>query len=66
MTTRFVKLHHDIAEMDRAVVPAILAYKGGDLFCNMPRIVDEIPPGRALSVDSLEFVLRQNYVLKDD
>jgi hypothetical protein len=58
-TTRFVKLHHTEAEMDAAVVPAVLAYKGGDLFANIMRIVDEIPPGRNLSTESLELVLRR-------
>lgn len=45
--------------MDPAVVPAVLAYKGGELFANIMRIVDEIPPGRSLSTDSLELVLRR-------
>ena len=45
--------------MESAVVPAILAYKAGELFANIIRIVDEIPPGRNLSVDSLELVLRK-------
>ncbi|KAI5807088.1 thioredoxin-like protein [Geopyxis carbonaria] len=58
-TTRFVKLHHQEAEMESSVVPAVLAYKGGELFANLIRIVDEIPPGRSLSVDSLELVLRR-------
>ena len=58
-TTRFVKLHHNEAEMDVAVVPAVLAYKGGELFANIMRIVDEIPSGRSLSTDSLELVLRR-------
>lgn len=62
-TTRFVKLHHQEAEMDPAVVPAVLAYKGGELFANIMRIVDEIPPGRNLSTDSLELVLRRYVVI---
>lgn len=45
--------------MDPAVVPAVLAYKGGELFANIMKIVDEIPPGRSLSTDSLELVLRR-------
>lgn len=45
--------------MDVAVVPAVLAYKGGELFANIMRIVDEIPSGRSLSTDSLELVLRR-------
>ncbi|KAL7271201.1 hypothetical protein RUND412_006054 [Rhizina undulata] len=62
-TTRFVKLHYTEAEMDVAVVPAILAYKDGDLFANLMRVVDEVPPGRSLSADSLELVLRRANVL---
>ncbi|KAF8465252.1 thioredoxin-like protein, partial [Kalaharituber pfeilii] len=58
-TTRFVKLHHSEAEMDSEVVPALLAYKGGDLFHSVMRIVDEIPTGRSLSTESLELVLRK-------
>ncbi|PUU80782.1 thioredoxin-like protein [Tuber borchii] len=65
-TTRFVKLHHNEAEMDVAVVPAVLAYKGGELFANIMRIVDEIPSGRSLSTDSLELVLRRANVLHKD
>ncbi|KAA8896094.1 thioredoxin-like protein [Sphaerosporella brunnea] len=65
-TTRFVKLHHVEAEMEASVVPAVLAYKGGELFANIMRIVDEIPPGRNLSPDSLELVLRRANVLHKD
>lgn len=54
-----MKLHHIEAEMEASVVPAVLAYKGGELFANIIRIVDEIPPGRNLSTDSLELVLRR-------
>jgi hypothetical protein len=54
-----VKLHHLEAEMEASVVPAVLGYKGGELFANIMRIVDEIPPGRNLSADSLELVLRR-------
>ncbi|KAI5836835.1 thioredoxin-like protein [Morchella snyderi] len=59
LTTRFVKLHYREAEFDPEVVPAVLAYKGGELFANLVKIVDEIPPGRGLSTDSLELVLRR-------
>lgn len=48
--------------MDAEVTPAILAYKGGDLFATIMRVVDEIPPGRSLSSDSLELVLKR-YVM---
>lgn len=66
-TTRFVKLHHTEAEMDGEVVPAILAYKSGDLFNSIMRVVDEIPSGRSLSTESLELVLlKQRIIFKDD
>ncbi|KAF8425138.1 thioredoxin-like protein [Tirmania nivea] len=66
-TTRFVKLHHTEAEMDDEVVPAILAYKAGDLFNSIMRVVDEIPSGRSLSTESLELVLlKQRIISKDD
>ena len=45
--------------MEASVVPAVLAYQGGELFANIIRIVDEIPPGRSLSTESLELVLRR-------
>ncbi|TGZ84882.1 thioredoxin-like protein [Ascodesmis nigricans] len=66
VTTRFIKLHYTEAEMDAAVTPAVLAYKGGDLFANIMRIVDEIPPGRNLSSESLELVLKRENVLQRD
>lgn len=33
--TRFVKLDHDIAEMESVEVPAVLAYRGGDVFATV-------------------------------
>ncbi|KIW98051.1 uncharacterized protein Z519_01635 [Cladophialophora bantiana CBS 173.52] len=35
-TTRFIKLHHEIAEMETVEIPAILAYKAGDVFATIP------------------------------
>lgn len=66
-TTRFVKLHHAEAEMDDEVVPAILAYRGGELFHSIMQVVDEIPPGRSLSIESLELVLvKQRILMKEE
>jgi len=62
-TTRFVKLHYEEAEMDAVSVPALLAYKDGDLVANLVAIIDEIPEGRALSSGSLETVLKKHRVL---
>lgn len=59
ITTRFVKLHYTDAEMDMAAVPALLAYKGGDLIANLVAIIDEIPPGRDLTASTLEGILKQ-------
>ncbi|KAF3928935.1 phosducin [Arthrobotrys entomopaga] len=63
VSTRFVKLHYSEAEMDRQVVPALLAYKAGELIANLPRLVDEVPTGRTLSSESLETVLRKHNAL---
>ncbi|KIW33793.1 uncharacterized protein PV07_00616 [Cladophialophora immunda] len=53
-TTRFIKLHHEIAEMESVEIPAILAYKAGDVFAT-------ISGARA---EGLEGVLQQNRVLQ--
>ena len=58
-TTRFVKLHYDEAEMDAASVPAILAYKEGELIANLVSIIDEIPVDKEVNSQSLEGVLIQ-------
>ncbi|EXJ94205.1 hypothetical protein A1O1_02598 [Capronia coronata CBS 617.96] len=39
--TRFVRLHHDIAEMQSIEVPALLAYKAGDVFATIPGVKAE-------------------------
>jgi len=52
--------------MDDEVVPAILAYKTGDLFNSIMRVVDEIPSGRSLSTESLELVLLKQKVISKD
>ncbi|KAJ5747469.1 uncharacterized protein N7511_009165 [Penicillium nucicola] len=62
-TTRFVKLHQDIAEMDHIKAPAILAYRGGDVFATIVDVLRSIPRGRSCSADSLEDLLKLNRVL---
>ena len=57
--TRFIRLAYDEAEMDAAGVPAVLAYKNGELFANLVSVVDEIPAERELSASSLEAVLQR-------
>lgn len=50
---RFVKLHHEIAEMETVDIPAILAYRGGDVFATIS----------GAERDGLEAVLREQGVL---
>ena len=35
VTTRFVKLDQEIAEMEHVAVPAILAYRAGEVFATL-------------------------------
>ncbi|KKY27928.1 putative phosducin family protein [Phaeomoniella chlamydospora] len=56
--TRFIKLHQEIADMDHVGVPAILAYKGGDVFSTIVNIAPELR-----EVEELELLLQQNHVL---
>lgn len=57
-TTRFIKLHYLEAEMDAASIPAVLAYKQGELMANLVAVVNEIPSDKGLTVASLERVMR--------
>jgi len=50
---KFVKLHHEIAEMETVDIPAILAYRGGDVFATIS----------GAERDGLEGVLRSQGVL---
>lgn len=52
-TTRFVKLHHEIAEMDHVGVPAILAYRAGDVFATLVDIDRHLPQCTSASLDNL-------------
>ncbi|KAJ5945793.1 hypothetical protein N7454_002632 [Penicillium verhagenii] len=61
-TTRFIKLHHEIAEMDHIQAPALLAYRAGDVFATLTDIIRNIPRGRPCSADSLEDLLKLNRV----
>ncbi|KAI5304911.1 hypothetical protein KEM55_009214, partial [Ascosphaera atra] len=62
-TTRFVKLHHEIAEMDHITAPALIAYKGGDVFTTIIDIFRQLPSGRACSSASLEDLLMAHRIL---
>ncbi|CAI7584405.1 unnamed protein product [Penicillium glandicola] len=62
-TTRFIKLHQDIAEMDHIKAPAVMAYRGGDVFATIVDVLRNIPRGRSCSADSLEDLLKLHRVL---
>lgn len=51
-------MHHDIAEMDHIKAPALLAYRGGDVFATIVDVLRNIPRGRSCSADSLEDLLK--------
>ncbi|KAL5341539.1 thioredoxin-like protein [Aspergillus crustosus] len=63
VSVRFIKLHHEIAEMDHIDPPALLAYRAGDVFATIVDIPQQIPKGRSCSADSLEDVLKLYRVL---
>ena len=58
-TVRFVKMHGEEAELDRDVLPAVLAYRGGDKFASILPLLNELPDDSELSVVSLETALRK-------
>lgn len=58
-TVRFVKMYNDIAEIEPAGVPAVLAYKGGDKFADLLPLVEALPVDSELSAVSLETLFRQ-------
>ncbi|KAJ6194953.1 phosducin [Bipolaris maydis] len=58
-TVRFVKMHGEEAELDRDVLPAVLAYKGGEKFASILPLLNELPDDSELSVISLETALRK-------
>lgn len=51
-------MHQDIAEMDHIKAPALLAYRGGDVFATIVDVLRSIPRGRSCSADSLEDLLK--------
>lgn len=64
-TTRFVKLHHEIAEMNHIQPPALLAYRGAEVFATLVDVLDVVERrrgnGRSMS-EALGDLLRE-YVL---
>ncbi|OKL61473.1 hypothetical protein UA08_03489 [Talaromyces atroroseus] len=61
-TTRFIKLHHEIAEMSHIDAPALLAYKAGDVISTIVDIPRQIPRGSVITSTSIENLLNQNRV----
>jgi hypothetical protein len=52
-------MHGEDAEMDRVVLPAVLAYKGGDKFASLLPLLEEIPDDSELSAVALETAFRK-------
>ena len=58
VTTRFVKLHYQDAEMDEIAAPGILAYRAGECFANLVSFVNEVPAGKDITTVTVESVLQ--------
>lgn len=58
-TTRFVKLRGEDAELDREVLPAVLAYKRGEKIATLLPLLNELPDDSELSAISLETCFRR-------
>ena len=59
-TTRFIRLHYEDAEIENAGVPAVIAYKNGDILerGSLVPVLDALPDDSELSVVSLETCFR--------
>lgn len=55
---RFIKLHHEIAEMDHVHPPALLAYRGAEVFATLVDIFAAMPKGRSCTAESLGDLLK--------
>lgn len=62
-TVRFVEMTGDIAELHNDVLPALLAYKGGQKFATLLPLLRELPKDSEVSAVSLETCFRQ-YVIR--
>jgi hypothetical protein len=57
-TTHFLRLPSHFAEdMPSTALPAVLAYRRGALISNLVHFVDELEPGMAITVSSVETLL---------
>lgn len=63
LTTRFVKMDHEIAELDNIKPPALLAYRNGDVFATIVDVLNQFPTGRSCSAESLEDLLKLHRIL---
>ena len=50
---RFIKLHHEIAEMETVDIPAVLCYRGGDVFVTMSGVESDTLEGNLRSAGVL-------------
>ena len=50
---RFVKLHHEIAEMNHVRPPALLAYRGAEVFATLVDFYASLPKGSAEGLANL-------------
>ena len=57
-TTRFVKLHHEIAEMENISPPALLAYRGAEVFATIVDIRAQMKGGEPVSSQGVEDLLK--------
>ncbi|KAF2851348.1 hypothetical protein T440DRAFT_517352 [Plenodomus tracheiphilus IPT5] len=63
-TVRFVQMYGDDADMeDDDVLPAVLAYKGGDKIATLLPVIHMLPKDSELSAVSLETLFRQHRIL---
>jgi len=46
-------------DMAPTAIPAILAYRRGDLIANLVHFVDEIPPGKKVDEETVQQALRK-------
>ncbi|KAF2863256.1 thioredoxin-like protein [Piedraia hortae CBS 480.64] len=62
--TRFIKMHYCEAQMERAGVPALLAYEDGEKFATLVPLIDELPEEGEVSPKTVEAVLKEHNVLR--
>ena len=61
-TTHFLRLPSQYAEdMPSTALPAVLAYRRGQLIANLVHIVDELVPGASVNVNTIETILSKYF-----